>query len=553
MRHDNKLTGYIPSCFPHTCYVLYKQLNCKEPCAVISGKIKSRIYLQAAQDCLSDLNVFAFILDKNGRIVDFAQGMRYFIPGFEKDSFIGDFLLDGFEADFAQWIFACLQKGCHDDFKSFFRTSILGHKAEVICRGFWGEYCSVAVRSFQDSSACLWEDPREKLQFRALLHIIGVDVNEEFINVFKFMREIWQCPEIGVKLSVLDTIYTSDSFQPTPWSISQGVHVIEREVGKIEVFYPDPVKDDDSLVREKKILKAAGDHLGKVIACGINKKQTANLISELRSHNTKLKTVFDSVEDSVFIVDSSMRVIACNKHFKTLWNCGVGDHCFEKILGSPKRCCDCVVWDVFETSKVRKKEFNTVLKGEQISVNLIASPLRFKTDKVEQVIVFLKDLTPFKKAQEQVKDASAALQIQKDILMRKNYALREMLVLLEEEKKSIAEKIDENITVSILPVVEKLKSEIGRKDKIRTMIELLEGNLSNLTSSFGVSIGQKKFRLTAREIEICNMIKNGLCSKEIADQLGITSRTVEIHRGNIRKKLGISGSSQSLASFLLEL
>lgn len=50
--------------------------------------------------------------------------------------------------------------------------------------------------------------------------------------------------------------------------------------------------------------------------------------------------------------------------------------------------------------------------------------------------------------------------------------------------------------------------------------------------------------LTQREKEILNLTANGLTSKEIAERLEISARTVEAHRANIREKLGISTASE---------
>jgi DNA-binding NarL/FixJ family response regulator len=47
-------------------------------------------------------------------------------------------------------------------------------------------------------------------------------------------------------------------------------------------------------------------------------------------------------------------------------------------------------------------------------------------------------------------------------------------------------------------------------------------------------------QLTKRELEIVNMIKDGYSSKEIADKLYISKRTVEVHRYNIFRKLDVS-------------
>ena len=50
--------------------------------------------------------------------------------------------------------------------------------------------------------------------------------------------------------------------------------------------------------------------------------------------------------------------------------------------------------------------------------------------------------------------------------------------------------------------------------------------------------------LTMKEIEIVKHISEGLTSKEIAEKLFLSPRTVETHRHNILKKLGFSNAAQ---------
>ncbi len=45
--------------------------------------------------------------------------------------------------------------------------------------------------------------------------------------------------------------------------------------------------------------------------------------------------------------------------------------------------------------------------------------------------------------------------------------------------------------------------------------------------------------LTGREREVLQLIAEGLSSKEIATELGVSTRTVESHRANVMEKLGI--------------
>jgi two-component system invasion response regulator UvrY len=56
-------------------------------------------------------------------------------------------------------------------------------------------------------------------------------------------------------------------------------------------------------------------------------------------------------------------------------------------------------------------------------------------------------------------------------------------------------------------------------------------------------------QLSEREIEVINLIRNGLSSKEIADKLAISIKTVEVHRHNILKKLKVKNTA-SLINYI---
>jgi DNA-binding CsgD family transcriptional regulator len=58
--------------------------------------------------------------------------------------------------------------------------------------------------------------------------------------------------------------------------------------------------------------------------------------------------------------------------------------------------------------------------------------------------------------------------------------------------------------------------------------------------------------LTPGELRICALLKISLSTKEIASILRVSARTVEDHRNNIRKKLGLS-AKENFATFLMTL
>ncbi len=162
-----------------------------------------------------------------------------------------------------------------------------------------------------------------------------------------------------------------------------------------------------------------------------------------------------------------------------------------------------------------------------------------------------RDITQRKEAELALKSSEQALQEQKAILERKNIALREVLDQIEVEKKEIKDDLIANIDNLIFPILRKLKSAEPKSHS--KYINLLERNLEGMASSFGRKISQASLKLTPREIEISNMIKNGLTSKEIAGLLHISIRTVSLHRQNIRGKCRISNQKINLVTFLQSL
>jgi DNA-binding NarL/FixJ family response regulator len=62
----------------------------------------------------------------------------------------------------------------------------------------------------------------------------------------------------------------------------------------------------------------------------------------------------------------------------------------------------------------------------------------------------------------------------------------------------------------------------------------------------------KKLKLSSRELEVIQLIKAGLTTKEIADKLNISYYTAETHRKNIKLKAGLKGEADFI-KFIYEL
>jgi PAS domain S-box-containing protein len=162
-----------------------------------------------------------------------------------------------------------------------------------------------------------------------------------------------------------------------------------------------------------------------------------------------------------------------------------------------------------------------------------------------------RDITQRKQAEQALKASEKELRKQKTILERKNIALREILDQIEIEKKEIKDDVIASIDNLLFPILKKIKS--ADPNHLSQQIKLLEHSLEGMASSFVRKISQASLKLTPREIEICNMIKNGLSSKEIAELLHLSLKTINRHRQNIRHKCKLRTRKINLASFLQSL
>jgi PAS domain S-box-containing protein len=162
-----------------------------------------------------------------------------------------------------------------------------------------------------------------------------------------------------------------------------------------------------------------------------------------------------------------------------------------------------------------------------------------------------RDVTEYKETAESLKASEEDLRRKNIELERKNNALTEVLEHIEHQKLQIKDDVIANVDELLIPVLEKLISKGSKIDN--AYLNLIRRSLEDLTSSFGRKITRKSFKLTPKEIQICNMVKRGLSSKEIANFLNISLFTVGRHRHNIREKLNITNKNLNLYAFLQEL
>jgi DNA-binding CsgD family transcriptional regulator len=165
---------------------------------------------------------------------------------------------------------------------------------------------------------------------------------------------------------------------------------------------------------------------------------------------------------------------------------------------------------------------------------------------------FFRDVTKQRKTERQLKDRDEELELKNLNLEEVNTALRVLLNKGEEDKKELEEKILSNIKELVEPFINRLRT--SRLDKMQSAyVDVLESNLTDIISPFSQKLTSKYLSLSPMEIQVANLVRDGKTTKEIAELMNLSNRTIEFHRDNIRNKIGIKNKKANLRSFLLNM
>ena len=147
-----------------------------------------------------------------------------------------------------------------------------------------------------------------------------------------------------------------------------------------------------------------------------------------------------------------------------------------------------------------------------------------------------------------LRNTNARLLVEQRALQESNAALRTVLARIEEEKRSIGQAVAANVDRILMPIIDALEIELPAEQRGYT--RLLRKNLEEITSPLVDRLSRVALMLTPAEVRVCNMIRMGLSSKEIAELRHVSRATVSRQRESIRRKLGLSGRRVNLATYL---
>jgi PAS domain S-box-containing protein len=160
-----------------------------------------------------------------------------------------------------------------------------------------------------------------------------------------------------------------------------------------------------------------------------------------------------------------------------------------------------------------------------------------------------KEISNRKKAEKALKQKGRELEAKTIGLEEANTALKVLLKQREDDKIELEEKVLLNVRELVFPYLEKLKmKKLGEKQ--RAYIGIIESNLNDIVSPFVHGLSSKLIKLSPTELQVTNLIKQGNTTKEIAEIMNLASSTIDFHRNNIRKKMGIKNKRINLNTYL---
>ncbi len=160
------------------------------------------------------------------------------------------------------------------------------------------------------------------------------------------------------------------------------------------------------------------------------------------------------------------------------------------------------------------------------------------------VLGIITDITEQVRSREQIRAQSVSLE-------QKNTALRELLNQVAVEKKELENRMHQTLDKLVMPKIKRMKSRA--ENDLKDQLGVIESAIKNIASAFGKKISSKQHSLSTREIEVCDMIRNGLKNKAIARSLRLSLETIETMRKNIRRKLKIQNKQVNLKTHLQTL
>lgn len=390
-----------------------------------------------------------------------------------------------------------------------------------------------------------------------LVERCGDNIRQILQGVVDLIPPSWQFPEITcAKITFEGEQFMSSTFNETKWRQSAEITVNGVVSGILEVTYLNEMPDSDEgpfLKEERSLINAISERMGRIAEriSAQNERQQLHYhmqerVKELQCLYGISQLVENHGDDVPSILDGIVKLIPPSWQFPEVT-------CARLSLRNLKYQTDgfrITPWtqsaeividgksegqvEVCYVEEMPSSDEGPFLKEERSLIDAISERIGRVAERLW--------------IREKMRYAQEELKMERAMLRESNSALRVVLSRIEDEKKTIKDTIATNVDKILMPTLYMLESEVPVKQK--AYVELLKGSLQEIASPLIDRLTRDYLNLTPIETQVCNMIRRGLTTKEIAGIRHVAPATVRGQRESIRRKLGLLRRSVNLTTFL---
>ena len=262
-----------------------------------------------------------------------------------------------------------------------------------------------------------------------------------------------------------------------------------------------------------------------------------------------LLSTLNCIQDGVSILDKDLKVRYVNTSMRYWYSPTedfIGKKCYLVYHDRAKPCENCPVLKTIGNKEphigIVKYSQGGSDKGWQ---ELFAVPILDAKDVLVGVVEYVRDISYQYKLEHDLNQIMEQYQS----LEKRSAAISQLLAQRKLEREQLEETITQNFEKFIRPSLNYLKtrSDVNEVNLVETLIEEIVYPITKKRSSI-------LDQLTIREMQIASLVKEGKSSEEIAKTLVVSKKTIDFHRANIRKKLGLkteTGKRINLLSYLV--
>jgi len=285
------------------------------------------------------------------------------------------------------------------------------------------------------------------------------------------------------------------------------------------------------------------------ITCLIDQREAleievARRTGDLARSEAMLESILESAGEGVLVVDDDLEIARANQRASEIlglpWPSLVGTPVGEFVAYADRPRLEALTHDLL-AHEAREAELQGVyVDGREFSAAFTVN--RFDHDGRRWYGILIRDISEQKHLEQRLRNERQQSE-------EMNVTLRNVLNTIESEREEADHLLSARIRDTILPALDKAQGQ-GRAEIRTSYMELVRSQLIGLTDGSAEPLDEELLRLSRTELEICRFVRSGVASKAIGEALNLSVETVQTHRKNIRRKLGLRGRGVNLHNYL---